>query len=116
MILQAQGAPLGNGMTALLNILPFLMIIAVFYFFLIRPQKKREQQVQEMRNALHVGDQIITIGGIKGRIIRITEDTVVIETSQAKTKMEFIKNAIGQVVSATASTKAEEEINEQEEN
>lgn len=73
-------------------------LIAFFYFFAIRPQKKKEKEVQEMRSSLKVGDQIITIGGIKGKITNVGEDAVTIEVGSAKTKFEMTKWSIGSVV------------------
>lgn len=74
-----------------------VVMIIVFYFFVIRPQKKQEKEVASMRNALEVGDEITTIGGIIGEIISIKDETVVIETSGAKTKMRVLKSAIKNV-------------------
>lgn len=73
-------------------------IVAVFYFLLIRPQKKQEKKTREMLAALKVGDDVISIGGIKGKIRKIKDDYVVIETGADKTPIEFEKNAIKGVV------------------
>lgn len=73
-------------------------LIAFFYFFAIRPQKKKEKEIQEMRGNLKVGDQIITIGGIRGKITSIGEDMVTIEIGNDKTKLEMTKWSIGSVV------------------
>ncbi|MGL5439781.1 MAG: preprotein translocase subunit YajC [Filifactoraceae bacterium] len=75
-----------------------ILLLAVFYFMLIRPQKKRDQQLKEMRSSLKSGDHVTTIGGIHGRITRVTENTVTIVTSEEKTKLVFEKWAIGKVV------------------
>lgn len=69
----------------------------VFYFFAIRPQKKQEKQVNEMRNQLMVGDEITTIGGIIGKIISIKEETVMIETGHDRTKIRILKSAVRNV-------------------
>ena len=69
----------------------------VFYFFILRPQKKQEKQAAEMRNNLSVGDEITTIGGIIGRVVRIKDDTCVIETSKDGTKIRILKSAIKSV-------------------
>ena len=60
--------------------IPMVLILVVFYFFLIRPQKKREKETQEMRNSLEVGDEIVTVGGIIGTVVSMREDQLVIET------------------------------------
>lgn len=77
--------------------MPFLLL-AIFYFMLIRPQKKRDQQLKNMRAALKAGDHVTTIGGLHGRVTRVTENTVTIVTSEEKTKLVFEKWAIGKVV------------------
>ena len=83
----------GTGM-----IIYFVIIIAVFYFLLIRPQKKQEKRMREMLAALKVGDEVISIGGIRGKIRKIKDDFVVIETGADKTPIEFERNAIKGVV------------------
>ena len=74
------------------TIIMIVVMIAIFYFLLIRPENKRKKQAEEMRNSLKKGDWLTTIGGIYGRVVSITDRTVVIETS-----MEFVKSAIGSV-------------------
>ncbi|KXB71983.1 MULTISPECIES: preprotein translocase subunit YajC [Peptoniphilus] len=76
---------------AMLNFLPLILMFAVFYFFVIRPQKKKANEINEMRESLKVGDKIITIGGIIGKIILVKEDYLVIETSSDNTKFEIMK-------------------------
>lgn len=70
------------------------LMFVLMYFFMIKPQKKQEQEVQRMRNELQVGDEITTIGGIIGKIISIKEETVLLETSGDKTKIRILKNAV----------------------
>ena len=79
-------------------IIYFVVIIAVFYFLLIRPQKKQEKRMREMLAALKVGDEVISIGGIKGKVRKIKDDFIVIETSADKTPIEFERNAIKGVI------------------
>lgn len=79
-------------------IIYFVAIIAVFYFLLIRPQKKQEKKMREMLAALKVGDEVISIGGIRGKIRKIKDDFVVIETGADKTPIEFERNAIKGVI------------------
>lgn len=85
----------GNFLSSL--IFPVIMV-AVMYFFLIRPQKKREKEKQEMINNIIVGDDIVTIGGIHGKVVVAKEDILTIETSTTKTKLEIARWAIGRVV------------------
>ena len=73
---------------------PIVIMFVVFYFLLIRPQKKRDTEIQKMREAIEVGDEIVTIGGIVGRIVSIKEDTLVIETSGERSKLRIARWAI----------------------
>ncbi|MBN2286208.1 MAG: preprotein translocase subunit YajC [Tissierellales bacterium] len=75
-------------------------MFAIFYFMLIRPQRKRDKQIKDMRAALKRGDDIITIGGIHGKITKVTDDVVVIELEHAKQRMKLQKWAIHSVVNA----------------
>ena len=78
-------------------ILMLVLMFALLYFFMIRPENKRKKQAEEMRNSLKKGDWLTTIGGIYGRVVSITDRTVVIETSEDRVRMEFVKSAIGSV-------------------
>ncbi len=76
-----------------------VVIFVVFYFFLIRPQKKKEKQTRDMINAIQVGDDILTIGGIRGTVTRIKDNKLFIESSkQDKTVIEIEKWAIKDVL------------------
>jgi preprotein translocase subunit YajC len=79
------------------TIVMIVVMIAFFYFFLYRPQKKQEKEAQAMKNALEVGDEITTIGGIIGEIVSIKDETCVIETSKEKTKIRILKSSIAKV-------------------
>lgn len=72
--------------------------LAVFYFFAIRPQRKKEKEIKQMRENLRVGDEIITIGGISGKILKLKEQMVTIEVGSDKTRLEMTKWAIGSVI------------------
>ena len=74
-----------------------VLMIAIFYFLMIRPENKRKKQAEEMRSSLKKGDWLTTIGGVYGRVVSITDRTVVIETSEDRVRVEFLKSAIGQV-------------------
>jgi preprotein translocase subunit YajC len=85
MILAAQG----NGM---MNIVMIVLMMAVFYFFMIRPQMKKQKEAKLFKEGLKVGDKIVTIGGVHGKIVSMQETTVVIN-SEGST-LRFEKNAI----------------------
>ena len=71
------------------GIIMIVVMVAIFYFLLIRPESKRKKQAQQMRDSLKKGDMITSIGGIVGKIVHVTENTIVIETSdQPETKKE----------------------------
>ncbi|MBO5742794.1 MAG: preprotein translocase subunit YajC [Clostridia bacterium] len=95
--LTAYAAPAAAGTTAgaggmVSAFLPFILIIAVMYFLMIRPQKKKEKLKQEMLSQLIVGDKILTIGGIHGKIVSVKDDVLVIETGEAANdKKSYIK-------------------------
>ena len=85
----------GTGMGS--TVLMIVLMIAIFYFLMIRPENKRKKQAEEMRSSLKKGDWLTTIGGVYGRVVSITDRTVVIETSEDRVRVEFLKSAIGQV-------------------
>ena len=74
-----------------------VVLFVVFYFFMIRPQKKQEKKDNEMRESLAIGDEVTTIGGIIGKVISIKGETFVLETTKDKTKIRFLKGAIRSV-------------------
>ncbi|MBQ3064103.1 MAG: preprotein translocase subunit YajC [Clostridia bacterium] len=73
------------------------VVIVVFYFFGMRPQKKQEQAMAQMRDNLRVGDEITTIGGIIGKIVSIKEETMIIETGRDHTRIRLLKTAVRNV-------------------
>ena len=77
-----------------LSFLPIILLVVVFYFLLIRPQKKRDKAEKEMRSSIQVGDRICTIGGIVGKVVSMKENTFVLETSADRSKIEFYLWAI----------------------
>ena len=81
------------------NYLPLIMIglLVVFFIFMSRGQKKRDKADQDMRDALQVGDEVTTIGGIIGKVVSIKAETFVLETTKDKTKIRFLKGAIRSV-------------------
>jgi preprotein translocase subunit YajC len=93
-----------------------VVFIALIFFMMIRPQKKKEKADREMRANLSVGDEIITIGGVVGKVEKITDKTVVISTGAARNKIEFLKTAVASVSHAEAQKaekKAEPEAEEE---
>ena len=97
MLRQITGAVLAQeagGGGLLMTVLPFVLLIAVFYFMMIRPENKRKKAEEKMRSELAVGDEITTIGGLVGTICTLKEDTVVIETSADRVRVEFTKWAV----------------------
>ena len=95
----ATGA-IGGSSTLIMLVLMF----AVFYFSFIRPENKKKKQVEQMRNALTVGDEITTIGAITGKIVQVTEDTVTFETGEDRVRIQIKKWGI----STTAKMEAAE--------
>ncbi len=86
----------GGIMGQVATFLPLILIFVVFYFFLIRPQKKREKETQKMRSSIEVGDEIVTIGGIIGTVVSSREDMLVIETGGDRNKVRITRWAIQQ--------------------
>jgi preprotein translocase subunit YajC len=78
----------------LMTFLPLVLILVVFYFLIIRPQRKQEKQDAQMRENLEIGDEVVTNGGIVGIVFQIKEDTVVIETGGDRSKIRVKKWAI----------------------
>jgi preprotein translocase subunit YajC len=85
----------GGGLVGFL--VPMAVIFAIFYFFIVRPQRKREQEHEEMVENLEKGDQIVTIGGIHGTIRRIDDDSVLVQVDSNSTKLRIDKQAIANV-------------------
>ncbi len=76
------------------GIIMLVVMFGVLYFFMIRPENKRKKEAENMRNSLKKGDQITTIGGILGRIVMVKDDTIVIETSDDRVRLELAKWAV----------------------
>lgn len=95
-------------------IIMLVIMVAVFYFMLIRPENKRKKEAEQMRNSVKEGDQITTIGGIMGTVVNVKDDKFVIETSSDRVRVEFAKWALSTNDSAAAAAqeaakKAQEE-------
>lgn len=89
----ASGQAAAGPAAAIASFLPLIIIFAVMYLMMIRPQKKKEKELRKQINAMKVGDKIVTIGGICGKISKIKDDYVIIETGNIGTQTEksFIK-------------------------
>lgn len=82
---------------AMMQLAPLVLLIFIMYFLLIRPQKKRDKTVNEMRSNLKIGDEIITIGGIYGKVVKLKDESLVIEVGSDKTRFEVARWAISRV-------------------
>lgn len=91
-----QNGAQGQG-NMLMSVVPFILIIAIFYFFIIRPQNKKQKETEKMINALKKGDKVVTIGGIHGTVSSTKEKTVVVKVD-SNTQIEFSRSAISAVV------------------
>ena len=89
--------PAGGGLMGTLGmLLPMVIMFAILYFFMIRPQKKKDKEIQDMRSGLQIGDEVITTGGIIGIVVSLKEDTLVIETGSDRSKVRIARWAVAQ--------------------
>lgn len=86
----------GGLMGSITMFLPLVLMFVLLYFFMIRPQKKRDKEIKEMRDSLQIGDEVITSGGIIGIVASLKDDTVVIETGSDRSKVRVARWAIAQ--------------------
>ena len=107
-----------NGAEASVGVFsPVILLVVMFafmYFAMIRPENKRKKQAEEMRNNLKKGDQITTIGGIVGKIVMINEETIIIETSDDRVRMELSKWAVSANNTQQAAAEAEKKAKKSE--
>ena len=99
------GVPAGAGMGS--TIIMLVLMLAIFYFMLIRPENKRKKEAEQMRSSVKKGDQITTIGGVIGTVVDVKENNIVLETSADQVRIEFAKWAISSNETATEAAKAE---------
>ncbi len=90
----AETAQASGGMSPVILIVVYALIFGALWFFMIRPQKKKQKEEKKMRENLQVGDEIVTIGGIHGRIISLKEDTMVVESLSDHSKLTFARWAL----------------------
>ena len=95
------------------TIIMLLVMVAIFYFMLIRPENKRKKEAEQMRSSLKVGDKITTIGGIMGKVVHVSDDKFVMETGADQVRIEFGKWALS--TNDTAAERAKEEAKKAEE-
>ena len=101
----AAGTSGAGGMATML--IPLLLMFGLMYLLIIRPENKKKKKAEEMRNSLSLGDEITTIGGITGKVVQVTEDTITFETGEDRVRIQVKKWAI----STTAKMEAEEASN-----
>lgn len=88
----------------------WVVIFVIFYFLLIRPQKKRDNKLKEMRSSIERGDTVVTVGGIIAKVSKVDEDKVVLELGPSRTKVPFEKWAIGRIVEKVSSDEPIEDV------
>ena len=87
----------GGGMGSFVTMGLLLVVMVAMFFFTSRSNKKQEKEAKNMRDTLQVGDEITTIGGLIGKIVSITEETLVLETSHDRTRIRILKTAVSRV-------------------
>jgi preprotein translocase subunit YajC len=106
---QAGGdGPSSGGMSGIMSFVPFILIIGIFYFLIIRPQNKKQKDTKKMLEALKRGDKIVTIGGIHGTIQTVDQTEVVVKVDDG-TKIKFSRSAIATVVAGDSQGAIERE-------
>lgn len=98
----------GGGGNIWMTLAPFILMFAIFYFLLIRPQQKKQKQRGAMLNSLQKGDKVVTIGGLHGTIVEITDDTVVLRVNDV-TKLTFDRSSVNNVSARTEVKEKEKE-------
>ena len=91
-----------------LQLLPLILVFVVFYFVLIRPQRKKDKEAKAMLDNLKVGDRICTIGGIYGTIVKIKDDVLTVEVGEQKTQLVFARWAIRNVEQLSVTNDSEQ--------
>jgi preprotein translocase subunit YajC len=101
-----EGGNAPQGGAAFLQFVPFIAIIAIFYFLIIRPQNKKQKDTQRMLDALKKGDRVVTIGGIHGVIQTVRDHSVILKVDD-NVKLEFNRSAISSVENAAKEEKSD---------
>lgn len=101
------------------GIIMLVVFFGIMYFTMIRPQKKKDKEIKSMRESLSIGDEVITIGGIHGKIVKVNDEIVTLEMAFGKQRIEFSKWAIGSVgkkgKEKTVKAEVEETVDDKEE-
>ncbi|OQY35088.1 MAG: preprotein translocase subunit YajC [Spirochaetaceae bacterium 4572_59] len=104
------GVPAGGGASSTgsmtTSLVTFALVIGIFYFLIIRPQNKKQKETKNMINAMKKGDKIVTIGGIRGTVLSVKDDTAIIKVDE-NTKLEMNKSAVSAVVNVETETKVD---------
>ena len=90
------------------QLVPMILIFVVFYFVLIRPQRKKDKEAKAMLDNLKVGDRICTIGGIYGTIVKIKDDVLTVEVGEQKTQLVFARWAVRNVEQLSVTNDSEQ--------
>ena len=90
----AMAAPSQGAPSALVQLMPFALVLAIFYFIILMPMKRRQKKVEEFQGGLKVGDRVVTTGGIYGQITKLNERSVQLQVAD-KVRIEISKAAIG---------------------
>lgn len=101
------GEAAGGGLAVLFQLAPFIILVVMFYFFIILPDKKRRKKYGEMLNTLKVNDEVMTKGGIMGKIVNIKDDYIVVESGPDKARLKMSKDSISTVNSSSEEIKEE---------
>ena len=99
----------GSGFGTVGYLIFMVLLFAVMYFILIRPQKKKDKEAKAMQSSLQVGDEIVTIGGIVGLVVQVNEDTIVIETTGNRNKIRLKNWAVQENLTMTENAKRKQE-------
>lgn len=97
-LLLTEASPQGDAMSLLVSFAPLVLVFVAMYFLMIKPQKKRQKEIEKMRNELTVGNRIVTIGGFIGRITRINDDELFISLGNSKEQIAIRKWAVHSVL------------------
>ena len=98
-----------DSVSMLATFIPLILMIVIFYFLLIRPQKKKDKEAKAMQDSLQVGDEIVTIGGIVGLVVQVNEDNIVIETTSNRNKLRIKNWAVQENLTMTENAKRKQE-------
>ncbi len=96
----------------LTSIVMMVVLFGAMYFLMIRPQKKKDKEVKAMRDSLSQGDEVITIGGIHGKVVKVNDELVTLEMAYGKQRINFSKWAIGSVTKKGKGSKSDEVVEE----